>query len=180
MSSPYIGQIVIFAGNYAPAGWALCAGQLLPIQQNQALFSILGVTYGGNGQSNFALPDLRGRIPVQQGQGPGLSNYTLGEFAGAETVTLNSSQMPVHTHPLNATAATGTLPSPVGAFTATGADSQGGTSTDFAPASPVPTLAPMAAASIGVAGGSQPVSVVQPYLALNFIIALVGIFPSRN
>lgn len=180
MSSPYLGQIVIFAGNFAPSGWALCQGQLLSIQQNAALFSILGTTYGGNGTSNFALPDLRGRIPIQQGQGPGLSNYILGESAGAEAVTLNSSQMPAHTHALNATAASGSVPSPVGAFTATGIDSQSGTSLDFAPATPVPTLAPMASASIGPAGGSQPVSVVQPFLSVNFIIALVGIFPSRN
>ena len=104
MASPFIGQITLFAGNFAPRGWAFCNGQLLSIAQNTALFSILGTTYGGNGQTTFALPDLRGRVPVHAGQGPGLSNYDLGQQGGAESVTLTTAQMPAHTHPANANA----------------------------------------------------------------------------
>src|SRR5437899_12703586 len=116
--TPFIGEIVMFAGNFAPRGWAFCNGQILSIAQNTALFSILGTTYGGNGQTTFALPDLRGRVPMHPGQGPGLTNHTLGEVAGSETTTLLSSNMPQHTHALNCNSAAGTQPSPSSGFLA--------------------------------------------------------------
>ena len=167
MSEPFIGEIILFAGNFAPRGWALCNGQILAISQNTALFSILGTTYGGNGQTTFALPDLRGRVPVHPGQGPGLSPYDLGQAGGTETVTLNVAEMPQHTHPQPATNGEQTTNRPNGALPARGGvyaqTSDGSTLT---PPSPV--------------GGSQPHNNIQPYLGLNYIIALEGIFPSRN
>ena len=167
MSQPFIGQIVLFAGNFAPRGWALCNGQLLPISQNTALFSILGTTYGGNGQTTFALPDLRGRVAVSSGQGPGLTPRSLGEMAGSETVTLTASQMPAHTHAVNATNNGQTTNRPQSAVPA-----KGGT---YSTASPDTTMN-----AVGNAGGSQPHDNLPPYTTLNYIIALEGIFPSRN
>lgn len=169
-----IGEIRMFAGNFAPRGWAFCQGQILSIAQNTALFSILGTTYGGNGQTTFALPDLRGRVAVSQGQGPGLSPYTLGQQAGVEIVTLLSTNMPAHTHQLYAVNAGGNQASPAGNFPAVEST---GTSMNYASTGPV---AAMHSSGMGVAGGSQPFSVVQPYLAVNYIIALEGIYPSRN
>lgn len=174
MSEPFIGQIAIFGFNFPPRGWALCNGQLLAIAQNTALFSLLGTTYGGNGQTTFALPDLRGRVPVHFGQGPGLSSYALGQSAGTETVTLLTTQIPAHTHALNCQSEAGNTGSPVGAVLAKegaglAAPYQGGVANSI-----------MAASSIGAAGGSQPHSNIQPYLTINFCIALEGIFPSRN
>jgi microcystin-dependent protein len=167
VAQPFIGQIMLFGGNFAPSGWALCNGQLLSIQQNTALFSILGTTYGGNGQTNFALPDLRGRVPMHFGQGPGLSNFTEGQVGGAETVTLTQLQMPTHTHPLNATDADQTTNRPNNAVFARGGFYAGtGDGTQMAP---LPT-----------AGGSQPHENHQPFLVMNYCIALLGIFPSRN
>ncbi len=182
MLEPYIGGIVLFAGTFAPRGWAFCNGQLLAISQNSALFAILGTTYGGNGVTTFALPDLRGRVPVSQGQGPGLSNYTLGEQTGTETVTLLTTQMPAHNHTLQLTAqvqvASGnptteeaadafltTTGAPFYASSAAGNDHLGGVT---------------AAGTSGISGGSQPFDNRSPYLGLNYIIALQGIFPSRN
>ena len=166
MAEPFIGQIILFAGNFAPRGYAFCAGQLLPIAQNTALFSILGTTYGGNGQTTFALPDLRGRAPLSSGQGPGLSNYDLGQSAGQETHTLNANEMPQHTHLPQAASgdqttnrAAGSVPASGGAY-ATTANASG--------------------AATSSAGGSQPHNNLQPYLVLNYCIALEGIFPSRN
>ncbi|ACL59739.1 phage tail protein [Methylobacterium nodulans] len=181
MSEPFIGEIILFAGNFAPRGWAFCNGQILSIAQNTALFSILGTTYGGNGQTTFALPDLRGRVPVSAGQGPGLSPYSLGQITGSETVTLIASQMPAHTHSVAADAAAGTVDSPNGAnlakpITAVRPATAVNGYTSGNPTEPV-TLAP---ATIGVAGGSQPHNNLQPTLALNYIIALEGIYPSRN
>jgi microcystin-dependent protein len=167
--SPFIAEITLFGGNFAPRGYALCAGQVLAISQNTALFSILGTTYGGNGQTTFALPDLRGRVPVGQGQGPGLSNVDLGQQAGAETVTLTSGQMPAHTHTAAATQAGATSTRP-----ANNVPSGGGA---YNPTSDGSTLA---AGFIATTGGSQPHENHQPYLGLNYIIALEGIFPSRN
>ena len=163
----------MFAGNFAPRGWAFCNGQILSIAQNTALFSILGTTYGGNGQTTFALPDLRGRVPMHPGQGPGLTNHTLGEVAGSETTTLLSSNMPQHTHALNCNSAGGTQPSPSGGFLAVEST---GTSSNYAPTA----NATANAQAIGLAGGSQPFSIMQPYTCINYIIALQGIFPSRN
>jgi microcystin-dependent protein len=174
MATPFIGEITLFAGNFAPRGWAFCNGQLLSIAQNTALFSILGTTYGGNGQTTFALPDLRGRVPIHPGQGPGLSNYQLGQVGGSENVTLLSTQMPAHTHPVNAVASGGNQASPAGNLPAIEST---GTSKDYSSA---PATGPMSASMIGATGGGQPFPIVQPYECINYIIATQGIFPSRN
>ncbi|MCC6536129.1 MAG: phage tail protein [Bryobacterales bacterium] len=165
---PFIGQLMCVGFNFAPKNWALCAGQLLPIAQNTALFSLLGTQYGGDGRVTFALPDLRGRVPVGQGQGPGLSNYTIGEMAGTENVTLITSQMPQHTHAVNANAGDAVEASPVNAF-----PSAGGAYNTQANTTMNPGMA-------GIAGGNQPHPNQQPYLVLNWIIALSGIFPPRS
>jgi microcystin-dependent protein len=161
MSEPFIGQVLLFAGNFAPKGWAMCNGQLMSIAQNTALFSILGTTYGGDGVTTFALPDLRGRAAVNAGQGPGLSNYVLGEATGTEAVTLTVNQIPAHTHTLF-----GASGPPSGSDR--GIESQ-------ATANKVPSNDEMAPT-----GGNQPFSVVQPVLAMSYIIALEGIYPSRG
>lgn len=178
-----IGEIRMFAGNFAPRNWAFCAAQILPIAQNTALFSILGTTYGGNGQTTFALPDLRGRVPVGTGQGPGLSNIVLGQVAGSENTTLISNNMPAHTHAFSANVAP---PCNTGAGNADspGGNIPAGSATDenyAGAASSNGTMAPIAiAGNTGIAGGSQPFSNMQPYLGMNYIICLFGIFPSRN
>ena len=177
MSEPYIGQIMMFAGNFAPKGWALCEGQVLSIAQNTALFSILGTTYGGNGQTTFALPDLRGRVPIQPGQGPGLTPHVLGESSGVENVTLTSTQIPAHSHALSAHTGPGDAPSPEGTVPAVTVDPNTQQPLNSYSSTPNTT---MAAASVGLAGGSQPHTNMQPYLCINFIIALEGIFPSRS
>ena len=174
MADPFISEIRIFAGNFAPRNWLFCNGQLLPISQNTALFSILGTTYGGNGTTTFALPDLRGRVPIHAGQGPGTSNYQLGQQAGSETVTLLSSQLPSHTHQVNCVGSGGNAASPAGNLPAIEST---GTSLDYSAAA---ASGQMAAGMIAPAGGNSPVPVVQPYLTLNYIIAVQGIFPSRN
>lgn len=171
---PFIGEIKLFAGNFAPRGWAFCDGQLLPINQWQALFSILGTMYGGDGRTTFALPDLRGRVPLHPGTGPGLSTYSVGENGGAEQVALNVNQMPTHTHSLNANTNVGNNPNPAGASIA---DTKGNDK-DYMKSGEVNTA--MSAQSIGSTGGGQPHENRQPYLAVNYIIALQGIFPSRN
>ncbi len=167
MAEPFLGSILLFAGNFAPQGWAFCNGQILPITQNTALFSLLGTTYGGNGTSTFALPDLRGRVPIHFGQGPGLSSYVEGQVGGAENVTLIATQMPQHQHLQPATNGDEGTNRPNGAVPA-----RGGV---YAASSDGSALAPTSAA-----GGNQAHENLQPYLALNFIIALQGIFPSRN
>jgi len=182
MSQPFIGMIVLFAGNFAPRNWAFCSGQLLPIAQNTALFSILGTTYGGNGQTTFALPDLRGRVPLHPGQGPGLSTRYLGEAGGVENVTLTTLQMPAHNHSvtmaLNVKNAAGNSPSPAGSVLANEA---AGVTAMYSNAAPDTAMASGAVTgSVGTAGGSQPTSIMQPYLGVNYIIALYGIYPSRN
>ena len=178
MSTPYLGEIRLFAGNFAPRSNAYCAGQLLSIQQNAALFSLLGTFYGGNGTSNFALPDLRGRLPISQGQGPGLSDYTIGEQTGSESVTITQQTMPTHTHPLHVTNFAAKTPTPganlptVLAAPLTGLYVKDANKTG----SPV-TLNPQ---TVGFFGGSQPHENRMPTLAISIIIALQGIFPSRN
>ena len=162
----------MFAGNFAPRDWALCDGQLLPIAQNQALFSILGTTYGGDGRTTFALPDLRGRFPIHPGSGPGLTQRRLGEKSGAETVTLTAADIPAHTHPLNASTSEGAFDSPQDAVPGR-------------PASGIPQYAAaanttMAASTIGTAGGNRPHDNMPPFVGINYIIALFGVFPSRN
>ncbi|RYZ41410.1 MAG: phage tail protein [Myxococcaceae bacterium] len=174
MSEPYIGQIIMFGGDFAPRGWALCNGALLPIAQNQALFAILGTTYGGNGTTTFALPDLRGRFPMAPGQGPGLAPHTLGEAAGGQSVTLISTQMPAHSHPLMASMQLGNTENPEGAYLA--AYPVGADPTPYV-TTPSTVMGPQA---VGIAGGSQPVPIMNPYTVVNFIIALEGVFPSRG
>lgn len=172
-SEPYIGDIMMVGFNFAPRGWALCDGQLLSIAQNTALFSLLGTVYGGNGTTNFALPDLRGRVPVGFGQGPGLSSYSLGESGGVASVTLIQNQMPGHTHTLRGRGTTAISADPADASLARAA---GGNA--YAPAgSAAATLAPEALPMIG---GSLPHENRQPFLSLNFCIALLGIYPSRS
>ncbi|MDH5676276.1 MAG: tail fiber protein [Myxococcales bacterium] len=166
---PFIGQIMLFAGNFAPRGWALCDGQLLPIAQNSALFSILGTTYGGDGKTTFALPDLRGRIPMHAGQGPGLSPRRLGERAGAETTTLTTNNLPAHNHALLASSSAPDDDSAAGNALAQSEIYVGGAATNS-----------MGQSSIGPTGEGQPVQNVQPFLCVNAIIALEGIFPSRS
>jgi microcystin-dependent protein len=179
MSDPFIGQIILFAGNFEPSGWAFCDGRLLPISQNTALFSILGTTYGGDGITNFALPDLRGRVPLHFGQGPGLSNYVQGQSAGAEQVTLTQGQLPAHSHSatssLSGTAAPANSTDPTGRFLA---QTRQATYGSGAPVALDPTSVSTTVAASG--GNNQPHNNLQPYLALNYVIALFGIFPSRN
>jgi microcystin-dependent protein len=180
---PYLGMILMFGGNFNPRGFQLCNAQLLSISQNAALFSIIGTYYGGNGTSTFGLPDLRGRAAVQQGQGPGLSDYVLGEQVGTTTTTLLSNNVPLHNHIMNAVASIGGTASPSGAMLAEGPKRGQGPaakSPDFyLNGSPNEQLSPL---SIGpnVGGGSIPVSIIQPYLAITYIIAMTGVFPSRN
>ena len=163
----------MFAGNFAPTGWAFCQGQLLPIAQNQALFSLLGTTYGGNGTTTFALPDLRGRVPVGFGQGPGLSNRVIGEQFGSELVTLNINQMPSHNHTVNAVTTEGNQNLPTNSLPAN-------TKTLDKEYSDANANTTMKATMVNPTGGSQPFGVSQPSLGVNFIIALQGIYPSRN
>ncbi|HUK61884.1 MAG TPA: tail fiber protein [Dongiaceae bacterium] len=168
----WIGEVALVAFNFAPQGWALCNGQLLPIATNTALFSLLGTTYGGDGQTTFALPDLRSRVPIHQGQGPGLSNYVMGQVGGNETATLTVNQIPSHTHAAMADATNGSSDTPTGlvvARNAAGVPQYG--------SNPTVALAPQAIASTG---GSQPHTNVQPYLTMNYVIALSGYFPSRS
>lgn len=175
MTTPYVGEIRLFAGNFAPVGWALCQGQLLSIAQEQVLFALIGTTYGGDGQSTFGVPDLRGRVPIHQGQGPGLGSYVIGQLAGTETVTLLSSQLGGHTHPMRASAApaVASVTSPANAvLAATAANSYDPTGAPLA----------MAANAIGPVNNTPatPHQNMAPTLAVNYIIALVGVFPTQN
>ena len=167
MAQPYVGEIRMFGGNFAPAGWAFCAGQLLPITENETLFNLIGTTYGGDGQTTFALPDLRGRLPIHQGNG-----FVLAETGGAEQVTLTVSQIPVHTHPLMASASVGTVANPANAVPAQ--------SPSIAIYESDAPGAGLNAAAISPLGGSQPHNNFQPYLCVSFIISLFGIFPSQT
>jgi microcystin-dependent protein len=171
MPAPFVGEIRIWAGNFAPTGWALCNGQLLPISQNTALFSILGTAYGGNGLSTFALPNLQGRVPLHPGQGLGLTPRLRGEALGSEGHTLTVPELPAHTHSLSANSANGNDDAPAGRVMAR--------SPAGIPQFAAAANAAMASDAISAAGGSQPHNNMQPYLTLNFIIALQGIYPSR-
>lgn len=174
MSSPYIGEIRMFGGNFAPNGWAFCNGATLPISENDALFTLIGTTYGGDGQETFNLPNLGGRIPVHMGQGPGISqNYTIGEMAGVESVTLTTQQIPIHSHALVASSTPGFLASPEGGTPARHRDHRA-----FANDNPAPPN--LNAQSVAPAGGSQPHENMAPYLCVNFIISLFGIFPTQT
>lgn len=169
MAQPYVGEIRIFAGNFAPNGWLFCEGQLLPISENDVLFQLIGTTYGGDGESTFALPDLRGRLPVHMGTFQGTS-FIIGEKAGTEEVTLTTSQIPNHTHSFLVTADIGNVPSPTSAII--------GVSTKAKIFFADPPTVNFNASDIGPVGGSQPHTNFQPYLCVNFIISLFGIFPS--
>jgi microcystin-dependent protein len=175
-TEPYLGSIVMFAGNFAPRGWAFCTGQLLSISQNTALFSILGTTFGGDGVQTFALPDLRGRTPVGAGQGPGLSNINAGDKGGTETVTLTVANMPAHNHLVNCDNTGNSSTAPSGLIPGLANDR----TTSLNLYSSNPANATMNAATIGMTGNGQPFNVRDPYLGINYIIALQGIFPSRN
>jgi microcystin-dependent protein len=172
MADPFVAEIRIFPFNFAPKGWARCDGQLMPLSQNTALFSLLGTTYGGNGKSNFALPDLQGRAPMHPGQGPGLSLHNLGESAGSETVTLLESEMPAHQHTLRGSNNLGDSPLPTGNSLARYANAyQQNTSSNLATMNP---------AALPLSGGSAPHNNMQPYLTFYFCIALQGVFPPRS
>lgn len=165
MAQPYVGEIRMFAGNFAPAGWMFCEGQLLPISENETLFQLIGTTYGGDGESTFALPDLRGRIPIHQG-----NNFILAETGGAEEITLTVNQIPAHSHPLLASTTTATIANPQGNVLGNQTLAQ-----MYVEDVPNTNLAPTA---VGSVGGSQPHTNFQPYLCVDFIISLFGIFPS--
>lgn len=166
MSEPFLSEIKVVSFNFPPKGWALCNGQLLPINQNQALFALLGTTYGGNGQTNFALPNMRGRVPIHFGNG-----HTLGEAAGSTSVTVNIQQLPTHIHFLMGSADNADAPVPAGGVLANASANVYG---------PPSSLTAMGPTSVSSVGGSQPHNNMMPYLVLNFIIALQGIFPSQN
>jgi microcystin-dependent protein len=173
VADPFVAEIRIVPFNFAPKGWAFCDGQILPLSQNTALFALLGTTYGGDGKSTFALPDLQGAAAMHPGQGPGLSLRDLGEMAGEPFVTLIESEMPAHTHALNAIAALSTTATP-SSQTALSRSVNGSAYT-----APGGALQQMAFQSLTIAGGSQPHNNLQPYLTLNYIIALQGVFPPR-
>ena len=173
MADPFLAEIRIFPFNFPPTGWAFCNGQIMPISQNTALFALLGTTYGGDGKSTFALPDLQGSAPMQPGQGQGLSLRDLGEMSGVESVTLITSEMPFHTHTMNVSADPGNVQIPVA--TASYARASGGNAYSNSNAG----LALMAPQMITISGGSLPHNNMQPYLTLNFCIALQGVFPQR-
>jgi microcystin-dependent protein len=175
MAQPYIGEIRMFAGSFAPTGWAFCNGQMMPISENDALFTLIGTTYGGDGQQTFGLPNLQSRIPIHVGQGPGLSNRVLAETTGVESVTLSNQQMPVHSHPALATA-TGQQPSPEGAAFATPVSTQSGVN-PYLVTAPAVAINPQ---TIQATGGSQPHDNMQPYLVVTYIISLFGIFPQQT
>ncbi len=166
---PFLGQIILFAGNFAPRGWALCEGQLLSINDNQALFSLYGTTYGGDGRTTFALPDLRGRAPVSQGQGPGLSTYKLGQKGGSETNTITINEMPSHNHTVHIPMNISETGEPSGVL---------GNGDIYA--EEATTGANYAGASSTHTGSNIPVNNIQPYLAMNYIVALQGVYPSRS
>jgi len=168
---PFIGQIIMFGGNFAPRSWAFCDGQLLAISSNTALFSILGTTYGGDGRTTFALPELRGRVAIHAGNGPGLSNYNLGQKSGTETVTLNSNQMPSHTHTLRAHSEDAEETNPSG-------HRLGGTGTAIYASEAADVN--MSGDSVTNTGGNQAHTNIQPYNTVNYIIALLGTYPSRS
>lgn len=168
MSEPFVGQLALVPYNFAPSGWALCNGQLLSIQQNVALFSLLGTNFGGDGKSTFALPDLRGRVPISSGQGPGLTNYNLGDKGGLEQVVLSAAQMPAHTHALQVHNGKSDKTNPVGNLLANGPA--------YSDEAPNGSASP---AAVATAGANAAHENRQPYLTLNWIISLFGVFPSR-
>jgi|SRR5437016_4221233 len=176
--TPFLSQLMVVSFDFAPKGWAICAGQLFPIAQNQALFSLLGTTYGGDGRINFALPDLRGRAAISFGQGPGLAPYNLGQTGGVESVTLNQAQMPAHLHTLNGGSVAGNATKPGTGSNATLASS--GATPVYTKSPPAAADAPMAPNMVSTVGQSQAHENRKPFLAMTWIIALQGIYPSRT
>lgn len=174
MPNPYIGEVRIFAGNFAPLGWAFCNGQPMPISENDALFALIGTTYGGDGESTFNLPNLQSRVPLHQGAGPGLGTYQMGEMGGVETVTLTTQQMASHTHALFGSTNNATTTGPAGTVPGTLPEA---TTLAYGTDAPATTLNPQ---SVTQVGGNQPHDNVQPFLCVNYIISLFGIFPSQN
>jgi microcystin-dependent protein len=172
MSEPFVGEIRMFAGNFAPQGWAFCDGQLLAVSQNDALFSLLETIYGGDGQTTFGLPDMRGRIPIHAGTGPGLSNRGLGSTGGSETVTVTANQLPSHTHSMQAAGRTGNSPNPSGNTL--------GTVTTFDPYINESPATSLNSGAVTAVGGSQSHANLMPFLCVNFIISLFGIYPSQH
>jgi microcystin-dependent protein len=172
MAQPYVGEIRMFGGNFAPAGWLFCDGSLLPISENETLFNLIGTTYGGDGQSTFALPDLRGRIPIHMGQGAGLSSRTIGENGGSESVTLTPAQLANHSHAFPASTSAASSGDPLNAVVA-----DTGTASVYSMSNPNVAMNPSV---IAVAGGSQPHDNMMPFECVSFIISLFGIFPSQN
>ena len=174
MSNPFVGEIRMFGGSFAPVGWAMCQGQLMPIAENETLFNLIGTTYGGDGQETFALPDLQGRAPLHQGQGPGISqNYLIGEKGGVEQVTITTQTTPVHTHAFLATTDIGQNAQPQNGFYAQ-------TSTGDLYNEPLDPLVKMNTNMVQPIGGSQPHENMQPFLVITFIISLFGIYPSQT
>jgi microcystin-dependent protein len=177
MSEPFVGQIIMFAGDFAPQGWALCDGSVIPIAGNEALFSLIGTTYGGDGETTFGLPDLRGRAPVSQGQGPGLANYPFNEAFGVERVAINGHQRPPHSHTVSAVNQPGTFNAP-GAKVMLSA--LGGDHPQVPIYSNIGATAALNEAAVSSAGGGQPHSNMQPYQVVNYCIALTGVVPPRG
>ena len=181
MSDPFVGQIIQGGWNFAPRGWAMCNGQLMPIAQNQALFALLGTSFGGNGTTNFALPDLQGRVMVHQGQGSGLSPYVIGQKAGTENISLNINNMPSHSHTFSVATAKASLQLAVNnavlGHSVDGAQNPTSLPEIYCPAG---TATPVQLAGMGISGANAPFPILQPYLAITCVIALEGIFPSRN
>ena len=171
MSTPFIGEIRMFGGNFAPVGWAFCSGQLMPISENDALFNLIGTTYGGDGQTTFALPNLQARLPMHMGTGAGLSPRTIGEMGGVETVTLSTQQIPIHNHAPQALSTNGSQSTPQSGVWA-------GVTTSIYTSNPPDTA--FNATLIGGTGGNQPHDNLMPYLAISFIISLFGIYPSQS
>jgi microcystin-dependent protein len=170
MSNPFIGEIRMFGGNFPPQSWAFCSGQLIAISQNDALFALIGTTYGGDGQNTFGLPDMRGRIPLHQGNSA-FGTFTIGQVSGSETVTLTSNQIPVHSHVIQASSTGQTTTDPTGGIPA---------ASTVAPYNQGPPDTNLGGAMIGQAGGNQPHDNMMPFVCVSFIICLFGIFPSRN
>jgi microcystin-dependent protein len=173
---PFVAEIRIFPFNFAPTGWAFCDGQILPLSQNTALFSLLGTTYGGDGKSNFALPNMQGNAPMHPGQGPGLSLHDLGETGGSQTITLLESEIPAHAHTFRASNQQADVQAPIASVSL----ARPSGAVPFVIGSPTPPIVAMAGESLAPAGGDQPHNNLQPFLTLNFCIALQGVFPPRG
>jgi microcystin-dependent protein len=179
MTEPYLGEIRMFGGNFAPRGWVMCDGQLLSIAENDTLYVLLGTTYGGDGQNTFGVPDLRGRVPTHQGSRSGQS-YVIGQLAGSESVTLNPNQLPSHTHPTFAVSVAGAVAVPTAATMISDQGPAGQNISAYAPYNAANEQIALSANSTSLAGGNQPHNNMQPYVGVNFILAIAGIFPPQN